>query len=280
MRCAGLCGLILLLAVTSARAEDPAEDRWQLELTGYGWIPELHGRAVVRGASIPIDVGFDDIFDLLGDGDLFGAGMWFAVRHGRFSLFADVFGTLVDVEENIGDRTVFVEGPRGRLLPVHVPPGRIEVRVDNEIVAFGMGYRVLDLKLEGAGDRRFWLEPFVGARYTHLGIDIDTSLGQRALATNEDFDFADPLLGARWAIDVCDPLEFSFSGDIGGFGASSELVWSLQGLFGYRLPWTLFGGELRAVAGYRVLDYDRDDGALEDVDIQYRGPLLGLAGRF
>ncbi len=124
------------------------------------------------------------------------------------------------------------------------------------------------------------VEPFVGARYTHLGIDIDTTLGQRALATNTDSHFADPLLGGRWSIEILDPLDFSFSGDIGGFGAASELVWSLQALFEYRLSWTLFGADLRALAGYRVLDYDRDDGLLSDVDVQYRGPILGLGGRF
>jgi len=67
-------------------------------------------------------------------------------------------------------------------------------------------------------------------------------------------DWADPILGIRWSLGLIENLALRFRADIGGFGAGSELAWSLNSLFEYELPWTLFSAPLSVGAGYKVLD--------------------------
>ena len=48
---------------------------------------------------------------------------------------------------------------------------------------------------------------------------------QHAASASNSWAWADPLIGVRWEVPVLDRLSLDFRGDIGGFGASSDLVW-------------------------------------------------------
>jgi len=70
-------------------------------------------------------------------------------------------------------------------------------------------------------------------------------------------------------------------GDIGGFGAASDLTWSATGVVGFdfelcELPMTVF-------AGYRAIahDYSKGSGADRFVwDVVLHGPILGFSIQF
>ena len=67
--------------------------------------------------------------------------------------------------------------------------------------------------------------------------------------------------------------------DIGGFDASSKLIWGLVGGVKYWLPWTPWSLHPWLEGGYRILAFDRDNGNGQ-LDLQFRGPLAGMGVRF
>ena len=52
----------------------------------------------------------------------------------------------------------------------------------------------------------------------------------------QSWGWADPLIGFRWEVPVLDRLSLAFRGDIGGFGASSDLIWGIDSEVRYWLP--------------------------------------------
>jgi hypothetical protein len=103
---------------------------------------------------------------------------------------------------------------------------------------------------------------------------------ERSANVEDDFAWADPLIGLRWSAPLLDWISLDFRGDIGGFGASSKLTWGLVGTFRVWIPWTpIESVDPYLALGYRVVDFDRSKSA-GTIDLQYRGPLLGLGFAF
>jgi hypothetical protein len=264
--------VLLTLSLTTpapARAAEP-ERAWQFEVAApYLWIPEEHGRIGLGRVSVPVNVEFEDIFDLMGQGDLLGGAGHFEAhdRDLHLTLFFDATGTVVDTESGLAN----------------VPGGKVEANSSLVFLEFAGGYRLGPWPLDRAATRSFWVEPFVGARYTHLDNSIELRRnGVPFVDVSSDSDWADPILGFRWSLGLLPALSLRARGDIGGFGAGSELAWSLNGLFVYELSWTLCSAPLSLGAGYKVLDFDYESSGRIDKDIalNFRGPLLGLGARF
>ena len=71
--------------------------------------------------------------------------------------------------------------------------------------------------------------------------------------------------------------------DVGGFGAGSDLAWSVLGAFRYDTPWKLGRADVAVLAGYKVYDVDYSSGTgkhRREFDEQLRGPALGVAFTF
>jgi hypothetical protein len=261
---------VALLWLPVARAGAAEDERaWQFDVAApYLWLPEEHGRIGLGPVSVPVDVGFDDIFDLMGQGDLLGGAGHFEAhnRDLHLSLFFDATGSVVDTEAGLAN----------------VPGGEVEADPALVFLEWAAGYRIGPMPLDRAATRKFWVEPFVGARYYHSGNGIEIRRnGVLRADVSASSDWADPILGIRWSLGLLEQLALRFRADIGGFGAGSELAWSLNGLFEYTLPWTIFSAPLVAGAGYKVLDFDYESSGKVDKDIQlnFRGPLLGLGLR-
>ena len=94
------------------------------------------------------------------------------------------------------------------------------------------------------------------------------------------FDWADPLLGVRWEVPILDQLSLDFRADIGGFGASSKLIWGIVSGVRYWLTWHPWSLQPWLGAGYRVMAFDRDAGGADSLDLQFRGPYSGVGVLF
>ena len=92
--------------------------------------------------------------------------------------------------------------------------------------------------------------------YTKLSASaaVAGELGRNA-TVSDTFEWADPIIGVRWEVPVLDRVSAEFRGDVGGFGASSDLIWGL-------------------VAGVRYFDRSFDSGG--GISMQFRGPYSGL----
>ena len=67
---------------------------WTFSATPYGWVTLMNGSTTVKGRTVDVDVGFNDLMDLIGQSeipkDLMAFMGYFEARNGRVSLFADV----------------------------------------------------------------------------------------------------------------------------------------------------------------------------------------------
>src|SRR5690606_28151081 len=90
----------------------------------------------------------------------------------------------------------------------------------------------------------------------------------------EDFNWFDPLIGARALVALSERISVLGQADIGGFGVGSDLTWSVLGTVNYT-----FNDHWSASVGYKHMsvDYDHDDRVF---DIDLSGPVLGVTYRF
>lgn len=271
---AALFALLLLTAGAEAvRAEEAGAGPWSFEVAPYLWIPEVRGKIAARDVSASIDVTFDKIFDLLGHGDLFAGGGHAEARYDRFSFFLDAFGGTARPTSNV---TVGGEGvPRS---------GTADVVTNWAFFEFGPTYRVLRWPTTGPG-RPITVDALVGGRlmYFYQSIALNGDAGSFTQNVKASSTWVDPFVGGRFAVPVWGDLDVLFRGDIGGFGAGSQLAWNLIGGFQYGLSWQPGGARTSIVAVYKALDFDyesRSGGDKLTAALDFRGPALGLAFRF
>jgi hypothetical protein len=113
-----------------------------------------------------------------------------------------------------------------------------------------------------------------GVRWTYLGAEIDINEGPFAGADGDrSKDWFDPYVGTRVRWDLNRRFNLSAAGTVGGFGVGSDFAWSLKALAEYRI-----NRRFSVIGGYRVIDYDYDDGFVYDVTMH--GPILGLSVRW
>jgi hypothetical protein len=142
-----------------------------------------------------------------------------------------------------------------------VPIGKADLAADFATLEFGLGWRVYE------GFDAITVDALAGGRYNYLynSIDVTTGSGLSGPGRNTTVDFVDPFVGGRFAVHFTDALSLLFRGDIGGFGAGSQLA------------------RLNAFAAYKVYDFDYESGSGANrraIAESFSGPALGLGGAF
>jgi len=265
-----LGALLVALASSSAvAAEEPAKSPWEFEFALYGWIPGTSLTADVKGHTVHSSVSVKDVLDIVTSGNGMAGGGYAAVGYDRFSLFVDAFGGFLEesMREDIPTRVCTLSAS-------------VKGEVRLAIVDFAVGYRLGQWSLPQRR-RPVSLGVYAGMRYAHTGIQVDATLGVlggigRHGTLFTTINFADPLIGIRWEVPVLDSVSVDFRGDIGGFGASSNLVWGLVGDARYWFSWNPWSLRPWLSLGYKVLSFDRDPGRDAAVDLVFRGPYIAL----
>lgn len=221
---------------------------WTFSITPYLWMYGMDGDVRIRNTEADFDVSFGDILENL---DL---------------------AFMAHVEAWKGRLGLFVDPSYGRLLTeAEVGPTEVDLETDMILVDFGAFYRVLDQRTEQGLART--ADVSLGGRYLYLKNEIDFSMAADRDRSN---DFVDLTVGGRYGMDVTERIGLLVGGDIGGFelGSSSEFAWNAQALGSYRI-----GESGRLWAGYRILDFDRDEGGSSGFDVQFSGPIVGYEFR-
>lgn len=232
-----------LIALSTTPAWGQEEKRWDFELAPlYLWAVNINGDLGVRGRTASADVEFSDIWDNL-------EGV-FTVRFN--ALYRQKYGIIFDY--NYLDL-----GTEKQEEPVD-----IDVGFKSQIVNLGGTYRLLN--------ERHILDGVVGIRYTIADADVRfNNLGQKI---ENDEDWVDPIIGARYGFNMTEKWHLRLYGDIGGFGVSSDFTWQGLGLLDFQ-PWK----HLAVVAGYRAIGTDYTSGSGTDkftYDVIVHGPLIGI----
>jgi hypothetical protein len=281
-----IAGAAACLAAASAAAEEPAADKWQFSIAPYIWTTALNGDLALHGRPADIDASFVDI---LQDTDsVIGLEGRFELRKGSWGAYVDGLYNRLGADETFERQ--LRQPPENRPIRDRLGenrPSSIEasVSVVNElaIVEAAVFYRIGKWPLETSPDETrtgtpsLAIEPYAGARYTYLGVDLDITTERSTISDDGNEDWVDPIIGARFIIDLSERWQLLMGGDVGGFGVGSDFTWSALGLVGYEFP--LFGAQATAVGGYKALYQDFDDGSgttLFKWDMTLHGPIIGL----
>jgi opacity protein-like surface antigen len=261
------------LAIEDTPVYEPVEQvsPWTFELGGYAFIPvSVEGTSTVDGGAVNLDLGPQEIFDLL-QFAISGRGEAWRKRDVNDG---SAFGFVLDAQYvNLGLSNQNI-GPRGG--------GTVKADIRQGIIDSMVGYRFPSLLTGSGSDQRIEFDVMAGARYNYLRQKIQVTPGLPAPFTADlggDKHWVSPVIGARANFIFNDKWNLVVRGDMSGFGVSGEdLSWSLNGIAGYR-----FTEKATMRFGYRVYDIDYSDGTGSDefgYDVTQHGPYLGLSYRF
>ena len=273
----GLALAVCILGIASRESgaglmpdPEPAAGASKLEFEAlpYGWLSGIYGTVTAKGRTAHISASPGDVYDLLTGGNAFAAAGYFSLAYDRFEIFSDTVGGYAELHIDERIPTQFCT------LAIR---GRDKTKYVIGDVAFG--YRLGRWSLP---DRRrpLTLGVYVGSRYMYFSNQLNATGGvaggvQNSANSFESFAWADPMIGIRFSAPLLDWFSLDFRGDIGGFDASSHLIWGLAGTGKVWMPWTPFELHPYLAAGYRVVDFDRSSSA-GSINMQFSGPTVGM----
>jgi len=236
-----------------AQPPPPAPSPWSFRVSPYMWFAGMSGNVGV-GSRLPVidvDVGFSDIFKRI---DWFPPPAMFAgeVRYDRFAAFTDFMFLGLEADHSVTKGPVAVAA---------------DLKMDTIISTFGVSYRAIDTdrgSLDLLAGGRLWNED---AKATLAG---PLAVRQRSGSKT----WVDPIIGINGRLELGAGFALQAEGDVGGFGAVSDIDWQVLGAVQYQVEeW------LTLDAGYRYLAVDFSDGGFL-YDVALSGPILGASFRF
>lgn len=238
-----LVSMIIFLTASmwgTVHAQDTGSSNdWSFELSPmYLWAISIDGDQTVKGKKADLDVGWDDVFDNLNGAFIVNfQGMY----QQRWGFLTDLNYVVLEMED-----------------------GKIDVDFTETI-------------FEIAGFYRFFrgihaVDGLAGLRYTHMDVELD--FPDPLPNVDQDQDWVDPFIGARWQWHFADKWRLNLRTDLGGFGVGSDFTWNAVGLIDFQ-PWQHVG----LFGGYRALYQDYSDGSGSkkfEYDATTHGPILGF----
>lgn len=229
-------------------ASPQAEKNWWWNSTSYGWLTDITGDIGIRGYKFPANVGMDDV---LSDLD-FAYMSYNEIGYKRWSLGLDV------VYAKLSDGKSFAVGPIS---------GESSFDLEEALITTRLQYRVVD-------NGTLKLDVFGGFRWNYYDVDLEVNTPRRDIHRGGNEDWFDVIVGARAVVQLGDRWFLQGMGDIGGFGAESDLTWQAVAGFGYK-----FTPRISGLLGYRAMGVDYDKGGFL-MDTVSHGPAAGLSFSF
>lgn len=252
------------------QAAESAVSDWTFVVAPYLWITGVQGFVTIDGTTADIDSSVGDTFDLLGSLEAGGAMAHIDIRNDRLGFFVDFAFMAINTTNAFGPNDL----------------GSVRAKVLEYFVEYGATYRFLEYPTSLGPQSPIWVELLAGGRWNRISSEL--AFARLPSDLKSKIEFMDPIVGGRFVVPFAgspDTGDFGvmFRGDIGGFGAGSDLSWNLIGALEWDMPWTLAGADLAMLAGYKTY-YFRDeqisDGTSTAIALQMGGPMLGLAAVF
>ncbi|MXP63563.1 hypothetical protein E0493_09395 [Roseomonas sp. M0104] len=225
---------------------------WQFTLTPYVWLPALGGSIQTPLPNVgnhTSDLESGDVLTSLSAVPVMVAA---EARYDRFALVGDfVYAAL---ESDIKERDLLFSGGHARAaVTVGTILGMARVAGTSEQpLEFGAGVRIYGVSAK---------------------VSLNSGLIAGQIAKNAA-NWADPVIAVRHHLRVSPQLGITLYGDVGGFGAGSDLSWQALGALDYR-----FSDSVSAAIGWRYLTFDRVRHGF-GLDLDFNGPFLSLTFRF
>lgn len=265
---------VAALLAAPAQAE-PAEDPgWEFSVAPYLWLFNLKGDVGAAGQETSVDTSLFELFE--NNDSVLGVEANIQAKNGPWTLMADP--TWLRIQDDFHAS----EGPASIDADVTASSVILDLMVMREVWRRPLGEPVVE---KGMPQPAFALDLLGGTRIWVIDLDLDleaTTTGplvdelDRALDGTQSW--ADPVIGARAALDVTDRVHLAMRGDIGGFHVGSDLTSELWANLIY--DFGLFGRDAFAGLGYRALYTDYDDNGGFLLQAWLHGPTVGAGVRF
>jgi hypothetical protein len=223
------------------------ESDWHIDwVPAYLWFTGLKGTVGAGGYQVPVDATFGDIFSQLNIGLMTVSD----VRRKRIGLLTDLFYISLSSNQQSTPIGVSYSGFNANSKTFFLDPEAY--------------FRVLD------GDV-LSVDALAGFRYWHLNNNMQLFPAALPGATiGQTQDWVDPLLGARFRLNMRKGLFATLKGDAGGFGVGSQVTYQIYAGVGKE-----FKRKFSTIIGYRYLDVDYRNGGFVD-DTHMSGPVIGF----
>jgi hypothetical protein len=209
---------------TSSNASAAAGDGWHFVIAPYLWLAGIHGTAGTASREVAVHASAGDMLSHF----RFGLMGLLEADHKRIVLPLDIMWA------RLGDN---------QALPFpNLPSTSAELKIDEFILTPKVGYRLLD-------QEKLKIDALTGFRYWHLGQNLQFSPSRLGLNFSTSQNWVDPLVGGRILGTLTPKVSVAIGGDVGGWGAGSQLDYQIYGILGYVINprWAL-------QAGWRYLD--------------------------
>jgi len=201
---------------------------WRLDLSPYLWFAGTHGTVGVLGRDASVHASAGDLLSHFNFG-IMGASQ---AQLGRFLLNGDL---------------LWIRLSDSSALPF---PGlnatSADVRVGQFVWTSKIGYRLIDRT-------KFKADANVGARYWHLGQQLNLNPSILGLNVNHSESWADIVVGGRVELPLGPKASITALGDVGGWNATAKLDYQVAGLFNFKVSqrWTISPGYRYLFVDYR-----------------------------
>jgi hypothetical protein len=220
------------------------DDGWHFSVSPYLWFPGVHGTLGVRNQSASIHASPGDLLSH------FRFGLMGAVepRYKRFVMPFDMMWIRLQDNKgvpNLGD----------------VTDRSVTVKGSEFLLTQKFGYRVINSEM-------IKVDALAGFRYWHFGQSL--TFNPSGINFSKSQNWVDPLVGGRVQVFLSPKIVVNVLGDVGGWGAGSQLDYQFAALLGYAIKpkWTLQGG-------FRYLFINYTNGT-RFVDLVTSGVLFGV----
>ncbi len=219
------------------------ESDWHFAVSPYLWLPGVHGTVgandhVVSVHATPGDLLSNFRFGLMGLVD---------TRYKRIVIPVDF------VWVRLGD---------SRSIPLTDEVVSANLKASEFILTPKIGYRLVDSQIVK-------IDALAGFRYWHFGQSLHLTADDTTFRFSSSQNWVDPLVGGRILANLSPKIEIMIAGDVGGWGAGSQLDYQIAGLIGYRIKPSVV-----LQVGYRYLDVDyRSGGSV--IDMATSGAVIG-----
>ena len=250
-----LCFPVVALAGTPATTPTPIDETaatsdspWRFRLAPYAWLTSTSGSIGAGPLSTDAQMDSSTILSNLQFGAMFVA----EVAYDRWSFENDlIYARFQTSKDTPGNNYGQLQGTLYELFWTSY-----------------LGYRVIQTD-------RFTMDLQAGFRMASMGLELELTPGTRpGISRYWTRTWIDPVVGLRTRTYLTDWLFVPIRGDIGGFGANSELTWQAFAGLGFQISrWAAI------IAGYRSLGYNYDQANFE-YNVNTHGPLLGFEVSF
>jgi hypothetical protein len=207
-----------------------------------GWMAGLSGDFGLHGIVTQPDVDFTQILNHL---DMLASGALYA-RYHRWEFSAD--GLYMKLSDTADLRGILFNGAR--------------VSLKQAFAEWLVGYRLINCE-------KGFLSVTVGGRYNYMNGDFRLFSGiLPGRRVEGETDWVDPVIGTSGRVHLWKPISLWAKGDIGGFGAASDLTWQVQG--GLEIQATRW---IYSDIGWRYMKYDYTSGGFTN-KTELSGPYI------